>query len=62
MKDNPLRKPDVLVEIERRATLLEQASTAGKLTVDLNCKDGRWSLGGIALVFPRRHQEAEQKA
>lgn len=54
MKDNPLRDPAVLEEIERRAALLEQTE-AGKLTIELNCKDGRWALGNVGILFAKRH-------
>lgn len=57
MKNNPLRDPLVLTDLERRGAVLEQSSTAGKMTVDLNLKDGRWSVGNVAITFPRRHGE-----
>ena len=56
MRHNPLRDPAVLAEIERKGDMLEQAATAGKMTVELNQKDGRWSLGCVVLAFPRRHE------
>lgn len=52
----PIREPAVQAEIERVATLIEHSTaTAGKLTVELNLKDGRWSLGNISVTFPRQH-------
>jgi hypothetical protein len=44
----------VQLEIERRAALIE-TSTAGKLTVEFNLKDGKWSLGNVSITFPRPH-------
>ena len=56
MKHNPLRDPTVLAEIERRGAMLEGSATAGKMVVELNQKDGRWTLGNVSLTFPRKHE------
>jgi hypothetical protein len=54
---HPIRDPAVQSEVERKAALVE-AATAGKVTVEFNLKDGKWSLGNVSVTFPRRHTAA----
>jgi hypothetical protein len=51
---NLLSDTEVVAEIQRRAALLS-GSAAGKMTVELNLKDGKWTLGNVSVTFPRRH-------
>ena len=54
MLPHPIRDSAVHIEVERKATLVETA-TAGKLTVEFNLKDGKWTLGNVSITFPRQH-------
>lgn len=51
---HPIRDPQVQDEIERRAKALTGYS-AGKMTVELNLKDGVWRVGNISVTWPRHH-------
>lgn len=46
----------VQADLESKAKMLEQEE-AGKITAELNYKDGRWSAGNVSITFPRRHRK-----
>lgn len=58
--NHPIRQPEHQADVERKAALLEQTGTAGKLTVEYHFKDGKWIPGGITVTFPRKHHAEDQ--
>jgi hypothetical protein len=54
---HPIRNPDVQDDIERKALLIESHSSAGKIVVEFNFKDGKWTPGNVSITFPRKHGE-----
>jgi hypothetical protein len=53
---HPIRDPEVQANVERMSAVLEPWRT-GKLVVEFNLKDGRWTPGNVSVTFPRRHHE-----
>ncbi len=52
---HPIRDPEGLAEVERKAQLL-QSYSSGKVTVEYHMKDGKWKIGNVSVTFPRRHE------
>lgn len=50
---HPIREVRVHAEVEQKAAIVERVATAGKIVVEFDLKDGRWTLGRISYVFPR---------
>lgn len=55
MSGHPIRSEAVQDDVERKSLLVESCSSAGKVVVEFNFKDGKWTPGNVSVTFPRRH-------
>lgn len=42
-------------DVERKSLLIESCSSAGKIVVEFNYKDGKWTAGNVSVTFPHKH-------